>query len=208
MQTPDPNPEHDRLGGRLPLLAPADLDDEQRQVYEALTRLVVPEAAEGGFSARLDDGRFVGPFNALLRVPRIAQGMGSWTAQIARAGLTDEVRQVVVLTVGAAWSAAYEVDAHVGAARAAGVPEDAVQALVARTAPPGLSPQADVAHRLTAALLADHAVPDGLYDEALAAFGEPGLIAVLCLVGQYQTISSILVTFQVLVPQRPAEVSA
>lgn len=191
----------DRLGGRLPLLAPSGLDDEQRQVHDALTHTVVPEAAESGFTARLDDGRFVGPFNALLRAPKIATGMGQWTSQIARAGLAADVRQVVILTVGAAWSAAYEIDAHTSAARAVGVPDAAIEAIVQRRPPRGLSEQADVAHRLTTSLVVDHMVPDGLYREATAAFGVAEVVAILSLVGQYQTICSILVCFQVPVPE-------
>lgn len=43
-----PGYDADRLGGRLPLLDTAALGAEQRQVYEALTRMVVPEAAVSG----------------------------------------------------------------------------------------------------------------------------------------------------------------
>ncbi|MBN0048505.1 hypothetical protein JS756_31295 [Streptomyces actuosus] len=43
-------------------------------------------------------------------------------------------------------------------------------------------------------------VADQLYHEAVDLFGEPGMITVLCLIGQYQLISSILVCFQVPVP--------
>ena len=205
MNTFPSNHDLDGLGGRLPLLAPADLDDQQRPVYEALERQVVPEAAHSGFTARLDDGRFVGPFNAMLRTPKITAGFGQWTGAIARSGMSDEVRQVVILTVGATWSAAYELDAHVAGARSVGVPEAAIAALLARTPPEGLSSQADVAHRITAALLDDHAVPEELYREAVEAFGEHGLLAVLHLIGQYQTISAVLVCFEVPVPQRRPE---
>ncbi|SEP48937.1 Carboxymuconolactone decarboxylase family protein [Amycolatopsis saalfeldensis] len=190
----------DRLGGRLPLLRPADLDEEQQQVHDVLTRIVVPEAAAGGFTARLADGRFIGPFNALLRAPRIALGLGAWTGRITEAGLAEDVRQAVILTVGSAWQAAYEIDAHVAAARAAGLPETAITALVDGTAPIGLSADADAAHRLTTSLLTGRGVPDELYAEAIGRFGEPGVVAILCLIGQYQTISSILVCFRVPVP--------
>jgi len=192
----------DRLGGRLPLLDRADLDAEQQQVYEGLARTVLPEAAESGFTSRLDDGRFVGPFNAMLRVPNIAAGLGQWTSQIARSGMADDVRQVVILTVGVAWSAEYEIDAHMSAARVVGVPDRAIEAIVQGRAPQAVSDEAAVAYRLTNSLLIDHVVPDGLYREAIATLGAAGVIAILCLIGQYQTISSILVCFQVPVPER------
>lgn len=138
--------DDDRLGGRLALLNPAVLDDQQRQVYQALMRTVVPEAAESGFTARLEDGRFIGPFNALLRVPAIALGLGQSAAQIARSGIADDVRQAVILTVGGAWSADFEIDAHRSAARAVGLPADAVDAIIAGSRPVGLSRDADIAN--------------------------------------------------------------
>ena len=198
---PTPTSGHaDRLGGRLPLLAPEDLDDEQRRVYDALTRTVVPESEEGGFTARLEDERFIGPFNAMLRVPGIAAGLGQWTGAIAQSGMADDVRQVVILTVGAAWSAEYEIDAHVSAARVVGVPDPAIEAIVRRQAPQGLSAEAEVAQRLTTGLVVDRTVPDELYGEAVETFGEAGVIGILCLIGQYQTVSSILVCFRVPAP--------
>jgi hypothetical protein len=70
--------DDDHLGGRLALLAADDLDAAQREVYDGLAQTVVPEAAQHGFTARLDDGRFIGPFNAMLRPPAITMGMGAW----------------------------------------------------------------------------------------------------------------------------------
>ena len=188
-------PSH--LGGRLPLLAPEELDDDQRLLHQMVSRRVGGEAEAGGFTVQLDDGRLIGPFNALLRVPAIAAAMGAWTAQIEGFGLDEDVRQVVILTVGAHWSAEFEVDAHAAAARAASVSDEAADAIVRRETPLGLCPRAAVAQRFTAVLLATGAVPDAVYQAALELFGEAAVVALLCLIGQYQTISGILVTFEV-----------
>jgi len=125
-------------------------------------------------------------------VPRIAQGLGQWTGQIAASEMAADVGQVVILTVGSTWSAEYELDAHISAARVAGVPDGAIDAIVQRRAPAGLSEPGAVAHRLAVNLLTEHTVSDELCQEATTAFGEAGLIAILCLIGHYQTISSIL----------------
>jgi len=85
----------DRLGGRLALLAPDSLSAEQRQVYDALCDLVVPEAEQGGFTARLPDGRLIGPFNALLRDPRLTSGFGQWVRAIGAGGLPTDVRETI-----------------------------------------------------------------------------------------------------------------
>lgn len=67
-------------------------------------------------------------------------------------------------------------------------------------APTATVADAQVTHRLTTRLVHEHAVSDELYAQVTDAFGEAALVALLCLIGQYQTISSILVTFAVPVP--------
>jgi 4-carboxymuconolactone decarboxylase len=122
---------------------------------------------------------------------------------ILQAGLPEDVRQVVVLTIGAYWHAPYEIYAHTAAARTAGIGEAAIQAILAGTQPKGLTRAAEVAQRLTTSLLHNHHVPDELYDEIIDRFGEAGTVALLALIGQYQTVSSFLVTFGVPAPTHP-----
>jgi len=188
------------LGGRLPLLSRAELDEEQQKLYDAMTKAILPEAEAGGFTARLADGRFIGPFNALLRVPKISSAMGPWTAQIANSGIAEDVRHVVILAVGAAWAAGYEIAAHSSAARGVGVPAAAIDAIIRKQEPSGLTAEANVAYRLTVSLLDHRAVAGNLYRESLDTFGEDGVIAILALIGQYQFISSILNCFEVPTP--------
>jgi 4-carboxymuconolactone decarboxylase len=93
-------------------------------------------------------------------------------AAIAASGMAPDVRQAVILTVGAAWSADFEIEAHRSAARAVGIPDGSVEAIVGHEPPEGLSRDAHVAHQLTHRLLTHHDVPEPLDHEALAAFGE------------------------------------
>jgi 4-carboxymuconolactone decarboxylase len=141
-------------------------------MHEVLTSLVVPEAEHAGYVAKTDDDRFIGPFNALIRVPRIASGIGQWTGQITAFGLSEEVREAVIRTVGAHWGAGFEIYAHVAGARTAGLPEEAITAILDGRPPSDLGPGAEAAQRLTASLLAHHRVPDEIYAAALSAFGE------------------------------------
>ena len=187
----------ERLGGRLPLLKPAQLDDQQQAVYEQLQRLVVPESEQAGYVAQLADGRLIGPFNAMLRAPDLTAGFGGWVSAIAQAGIAEDVRQVVILTVGAAWRADYEMYAHTAAARTAGLPDAAIEAILTGTSPSGLTAEASLAHDLVRTLLETRDVPDLIYGECLRVFGETATIAILSLVGQYQLVSSLLVCFRV-----------
>jgi 4-carboxymuconolactone decarboxylase len=107
---------------------------------------------------------------------------------------------VVILTVAAHWRAEYALYAHTAAAEKAGLPGPAIASLLHGEAPRGLRPDADFAHRLAAALVRDHHVPDDLYDEATAAFGTNTLIALVNLIGQYLNTAALLTCFQVPAP--------
>lgn len=194
------------LGGRLPLLDVASMDDAQAEVYTALSGLVLAEAEQGDFLARTADGRFVGPFNGMLRNPGITRGFGGLVAAVGNAGLSAEVREAVILTVGVAWKADYEIYAHTHAAEAAGLSEQSVRAILAGEHPSGLGTEAAVAQRLTSCLVNHHQVAAGVYAEAVTTFGESGVMSLLGLIAQYQLVSSVLVCFDVPVPtERLAE---
>ncbi|MEW9515493.1 carboxymuconolactone decarboxylase family protein [Streptomyces tubercidicus] len=147
-----------------------------------------------GCTAALPDGRFIGPFNALLRTPRIARPLLEWAQALTRAGIPADVREVVILTVAAHWRAEYALYAHTAAAEKADLPGPAIASLL--HAPCGLRPDAELAHRLATALVRGHRVADGLYDEAAAAFGKNTRIALVNLVGP----AGLLACFQVPAP--------
>jgi 4-carboxymuconolactone decarboxylase len=188
------------LGGRLPLLQPGDLDADQAQLRDHLAATRGTDAKAAGFALELPAGEVIGPFNAFLRVPGIFRALQDWAGAIRHYGLPADVQQVAILTLGAAWRSDYEVYAHTAEARHAGVPGNAIEAILAGAPPVGLSPAADVAHRLTLALAVDHAVGDDLYAEALDSFGTEPLIALVNLIGRYMNTAAVLACFRVPAP--------
>ena len=199
----DPDDHHEGLGGQLPLLKPGYLDPHQARARNSLfaTRGAVAQAA--GFTMELPGGELIGPFNAYLHVPAIFQALRDWMTAIQEYGLPADVQQVTILTVGAAWRCDYEIYSHTAEARHAGVPESAIEAILAGAPPVDLSPAADVAHRLALALAVDHAVDDDLYADAQAAFSTEQLIALVTLVGRYLNTAALLAAFRV--PAPPTE---
>ncbi|MFS8198797.1 carboxymuconolactone decarboxylase family protein [Streptomyces sp. CWNU-52B] len=188
------------LGGRLPLIHPASFDDAQRALHHRLHVTRVRGAEDAGYAAVLPDGRLIGPFNAMLRAPELAGPLLEWAQAIAGSGIPADVREVVVLTVAAQWRAEYVLYAHTLAAGKAGVPGPAVAALVRGEPPLGMRAEAHVAHRLAVALVGDHHVPQGLYDEAVTVFGTDLLVALVNLIGQYLNTSALLACFRVPAP--------
>ena len=130
----------DNLGGRLPLLDPAKLSETQREVYDLANSTMVPWAEAAHFQSKTADGRLIGPFNPVLFAPEMATCFSDLQAAEARhTPLSERVRQVVILAVGAVWKADYELYAHSAVARKAGLSEAAIRSLAS-----GGDPQDDL----------------------------------------------------------------
>jgi len=191
----------DNLGGRLALLKLDDLKSDQKKLYNQLQDTMVPWAKKAGFQAETFDEKLIGPFNAMLRSPDLATAlMGVTAAEGKHTALSEKVRQVVILTVGAAWHAAYELYAHTAVAEKAGFDEETIRALVAGQQPATLSVEESVAYDFTHRLAATHQIDAELYERAIVAFGEKGVVDMIVLAGQYMTISGLLNTFAVPAP--------
>jgi 4-carboxymuconolactone decarboxylase len=191
----------ERLGGRLRLLATAELDPEQARLREELVRARGADAAAAGFDLQLPDGRLIGPFNAYLHAPAIGIALRQWAVAIDSHALPADAQQAAILTVGVAWQSDFEIYAHAAEARHAGIPDSEIEAITEGREPRGLSGPAEVAHRLALALAVDHAVSAELYARALEAFGTDGLIALVNLIGRYMNTAAILACFAVPAPE-------
>jgi 4-carboxymuconolactone decarboxylase len=114
--------------------------------------------------------------------------------------LPEVPRQIVILVVGAHFRAAYEIYAHSAVARAAGVSEDQLAAIIAGHRPSDLSEEAGAAYDVAAALLIGGVLPAPAYQRALSLFGQPGVTELIYLVGHYCFVSMTLNGFDVPVP--------
>ena len=62
----------DALGGRLPLVDPAELTDDQKGLFDLLSNTLVAWAKSVDVQSATDDGRLIGPFNPALYSPAIS----------------------------------------------------------------------------------------------------------------------------------------
>lgn len=190
----DPAP----LGGRLPLLDRESLALEQKKLFDQMADKVVPWADSMGFVARTDGGQFIGPFNPALLNPDIGSAfLELQFTEENRTSLSQRIRQVVILTVGAVWQAPYELYAHSAVGRHAGLSDDAVHTLAAGGLPRDVTEEEAVAHRVARALSLEHRIDDALYADAEALFGAEGVIDIVVLVGIYHTVCAILNAFAI-----------
>lgn len=191
-------------GGRLPRNETLDLDDEQRAAVDRIRSGTARWAEESGFAATDDEGGLIGPFNAFVLRPRPGAAFNRWVATDRQeSSLPATVREVVILTVGAAWGAAYELYAHTAVARSVGLDENAVQALLDGTAAQVLTGDELVVHRFVDELVRTHRVADDTYAAAEAALGRDGMLDTVHLTGMYLSVSALLNAFEIPAPEIP-----
>ena len=197
----DPSRQSD-LGGRLPLLKPDQLDTEQKKTYDQIDSTLIPWAKESDFEAKSADGALLGPFNAMLYSPALATGQTAYLqAEREHTSLSPQLREVVILTVGAVWKATYELYAHRAVAAKAGISETDINALSMGDPAMGLGEEAIMAHRFVHAVVKQHTVPDTLFQDALEMFGYKRLIDMIHLASLYMGTSAMLNVFAVPTPE-------
>ncbi len=190
------------LGGRLPLLKPEQLDGEGKKLYEQVNSTLIPWAKASGFQAKGPDGALLGPFNAMLYSPELAAGQNAYLqAEREHTSLSPQIREVVILTVGAVWKAAYELYAHRAVAAKQGLSEKDINSLSVGDPPMEAGSEAIMAHRFVHSLVKQHTVPTTLYDEALAVFGHRKLVDIVHLASLYMATSAMLNAFAVPTPE-------
>lgn len=190
------------LGGRLPLLAPTNLGPEQRRLYDSAMAVEYPWSVNNGFQLTTEDGRFIGPYNAFLRRPEVAEKFREFADAASRtSSLSPQLREVVILAVGSVWDSEYEIYAHRIIARNVGIPDGDADALSTGRSPELSGPDAELVFALVRELTAEHCVEEVRYEQALTNFGEQALFDIVALAGQYMVVCSFLNFFEVPAPE-------
>lgn len=185
---------------RLPALDPSELGPERAALYREITG--GPRAAHTGRSPITDEeGRLLGPFNAMLVNPALGGPMQSLGAAIRyETALSDYTRELAILVVAAALDSPFEWFAHERLARDAGVGEDTIQAVAARRPLADLSARDDVVSSSVQALLADGDLSDAQFTTLEAQFGIASCVELIVLVGYYRMLALVLRAFRIPTP--------
>ena len=186
---------------RLPLIAPADLTPEQKTLYDDMRKGIASNF--NAFKVEREDGALMGPWNPWLHEPAIGKAIWDLTlAMTAGASLPDNVRQIVILVVGARFDAAYEIYAHIAVAEREGMTAARLATLVADVKPGDLAADESIAYDVAFALVRGGTLPEPLYRLAVETFGQHGANELFYLVGLYSLVSTTLNAFNVPVPER------
>ena len=187
---------------RLPLLAPNQLTTEQQPLYRLFERMVATDEVTG-LTTQRRDGAFLGPFAVMLHFPAAGNALAHYARAVSGllAPLSPAARQVVILTVGGRFNAAYELYAHTIAAQRAGLRADQIATLCSGDRPVDLTQEQSLAADVATALLRGGPLPSTVYRAAVDLLGPDALAAIVLLTTQYLAICTLLNAYDVPVPE-------
>ncbi|RFC64073.1 carboxymuconolactone decarboxylase family protein [Fulvimarina endophytica] len=185
---------------RLPLIAPEDLTEEQKPLYDDMKAGI--SSTFNAFTAVADNGALMGPWNPWLQEPKIGKAIWDLTKIMSmEATLPPKAREIAILVTGAHFNSAYEIYAHVAVAEEKGIDEQQLATLVAGVKPTGLEGEEEAAYDVAYALVTGSVLPRPTYDMAVRVFGKKGTHELIYLVGLYCMVSMTLNGFNVPVPE-------
>lgn len=172
---------------RIKDIAPEDMNAEQRRIAD--------EIAAG------PRGKVQGPLKVWLNSPALAdkaQRLGQFCRY--ETSLPTQLSELAILVTGRFWGAEFEWYAHKRIGLDAGLDPDLVEAIRLRKVPTFTSDAERIVYDFATQLHRDHRVGDATYAEAVAEFGDVGVVDLVGILGYYTLISMTLNTFHVPLP--------
>jgi 4-carboxymuconolactone decarboxylase len=166
-------------GRRFSLLTEGTMTPRQREVYQG----IVSGPRKGA----------VGPFNALLRSPDVAdrvQRVGEYVR--FHTTIPAPLNELAILITGRFWGAQFEFWAHRRLAKTAGLADAIIDAIAEGRRPSSMSDDERIVYDFCTELFRDRAVSDRTFKAAVDRFGEQGIIDLIAASGYYSIVSMVL----------------
>jgi 4-carboxymuconolactone decarboxylase len=192
--------------GRLRWLAPDELDDAQRAVYDHVTAGARADRPPP-FALTDPAGRLEGPFNAMLINPQIGDRVERLGAALRfRGALSERCREIAILTVAVRRSSDFEWYAHELIGRQCGLSSDELAAVWRGRDADTFSVAERLVWRSTISLCEAGDLDDELFTAAREALGTAVLDELVVLVGYYQLLALSLRVWRTPLPDGVAAV--
>ena len=175
------------LMARLPEFNENNLTAAQKAVYDRIN-----SGPRGGVR---------GPFKALLQSPELGdlvQAVGGHLRY--NGGLPGHLRELAILVTGRHASAQYEFFAHAPIGIDEGLDPEIVEAVRTRCEPVFSDNNTELVYRFAKQLNESQNVDDTTFNNAVDAFGHPGVVELVVLCGYYTLIAMTLNTFEITPP--------
>ena len=177
-----------RAEDRLPTIAPAQYNDEQKQAAaEFLTARKVP---------------VFGPFEPLMHSPQVmsqARSMGDYLRY--KSALGNTLSELVILVTAREWTQDYEWHVHHPIALKAGIKPEVADAIAEGRRPAGMSEDEEIVYDYTTELARTKQVSSKTFERAKARFGAKGVVDLTGIAGYYTLLAMQLNAAQYQIPK-------
>lgn len=182
-------------------ITPNELDAAGRSLRAAI--LDGPRKGIGGARAiEAEDGTLNGPFGVFLFAPAVGYSLQELGAALrTETSLTSRERELAIIAVASELRCQYELSAHLTVARALGVTESDIDAVLTGTDPADVALSALI--RFVRANAQD-ATPRQAFEAITAHFDRRAVVEILALVAYYRGLASMLNLLNIEVPAPPA----
>src|SRR5713226_1687523 len=162
--------------------------------YDQMT----PEQQDGYRTLIETRGRLPGPNKIYVHNPKLAKVMGPLGAYF-RTGysLSEREREIAVCIINSKFHSIYSTNAHERAGKAAGLPNDKVEAILSALPTSFDDKREQVVYEMATCLANSRWVSKGLFARAVAALGHEGITDVITLMGFYTSVSMTLAFYDV-----------
>ena len=172
---------------RFAELTREQMTDEQKKAYDGIV-----SGPRGG--AR-------GPFNVLLRSPKLADTVQRVGAHLRfNSSLPPRLNELAIIINARFWGSVYEWHAHRKLALEAGLAESIANDIAQNKRPAGMKEDEEIVYDFCTTLHREHFVGDALFERAKKAFGEQGVVDMIGVSGYYTLVSMVLNVAEVPLP--------
>jgi 4-carboxymuconolactone decarboxylase len=138
-------------------------------------------------------GGVIGPFIPALRSPeftRRLQKVGEYLRY--EPALPPKLREMAILLIAREWTQHFEWDVHAPLAEQAGLARSIIDAIANGRRPSAMAPEEALLYGFFMELQQTRGMTDATYADAVAAFGEQGVIDLVGIIGYYTTLAMIM----------------
>jgi len=156
--------------------------------YDQMT----PEQQEGyRFLVDGPRGRLPGPYKVWVHNPKLVHAAAPLGQHFTpgASSLSEREREIAVLVITAKWHSAYPNNAHEKRGKEVGLPDAAVEAIVAGLPTSFPDAREQIVYEVAMALANVRLVPQGLHDRAVRVLGHESITDMIVLMGYFTCVS-------------------
>ena len=175
---------------RLSKKTRAELNELQQEQYDRISESRTPR----------EDGQLGGPFDPWIRSPELARRAWSFAGYVwERTTLDRGIVELAIIITARYWRSNVEWASHSVAAKKYGLSQEVIDSVFALNRPEVASDEILAAYDFCLELHQTREVSQEIYNQAVAVFGEQGVMELIATIGFYTMVSMTLNTFDIAV---------